>query len=33
MQKPTLEELLSQITPTNLHKEIDFGRSEGNESL
>ncbi|OAB35042.1 hypothetical protein PMSM_10670 [Paenibacillus macquariensis subsp. macquariensis] len=33
IQKPTLEELLSQITPTNQHKEIDFGKSEGNESL
>jgi antitoxin MazE len=32
-QKPTLEELLSQITPTNRHKDIDFGKSEGNESL
>lgn len=32
-QKPTLEELLSQITPTNRHNEIDFGKSEGNESL
>ncbi len=31
--KPTLDELLSQIAPTNRHKEINFGKSDGNESL
>lgn len=25
--KPTLEELVSQITPENRHKEIDFARA------
>jgi len=34
--KPTtthtyLEELVSQITPQNLHREVDTGRSVGNE--
>ena len=31
-KKYTLEELLSQITPENQHKEIDYG-SEGRELL
>lgn len=30
-QKATLAELLSGITPENRHKEIDFGKPEGNE--
>lgn len=29
--KPTLEQLLSQITAENRHTEIDFGKREGNE--
>ncbi len=29
----TLEDLLAQITPENLHKEIDFGLPEGRELL
>ncbi len=29
--KPTLEELLAGITPENQHKEIDFGKPEGDE--
>lgn len=28
---PTLEKLMAQITPTNQHEEIDFGRAEGEE--
>ena len=28
---PTLDELLSKITPENLHGEIDFGNPVGNE--
>lgn len=27
----SLDELLSAITPDNLHSEVDFGSSEGNE--
>ncbi len=30
-QKPTLEELLAQITPENLHGEVDYGPPVGNE--
>jgi antitoxin MazE len=29
----TLESLLSQVTPDNLHSEIDFGSSVGKETL
>lgn len=29
----TLERLLAQVTPENLHGEIDFGASVGRESL
>ena len=29
----TLEQLLGQITPDNLHSEIDFGQSVGKELL
>lgn len=29
----TLEQLLGQITPDNLHSEIDFGESVGKELL
>lgn len=32
-KKPTLEELLSKITPKNRHEEVDFGRQEGKERL
>jgi antitoxin MazE len=28
---PTLEELLSGISPENLHSEVDFGPAEGRE--
>jgi len=28
-----LEELLTEITPSNLHDEIDFGEPRGRESL
>jgi antitoxin MazE len=28
----SLEELLSQITPTNKHNDIDFGEAEGEET-
>lgn len=28
---PSLEELVSRITPENRHAEVDFGRPEGNE--
>jgi antitoxin MazE len=28
---PTLEELVSRITPENRHAEVDFGKPEGNE--
>lgn len=31
-KKPTLEELLSKVTPENRHDEIDF-RVEGNERI
>lgn len=31
--KPTLEQLLSQITPENLHGEVDFGKPVGKEWL
>jgi len=27
----TLEDLLAEITPDNLHSEVDFGKSVGNE--
>lgn len=30
-QKPTLEELMAQITPENQHKEVNRGKSEGGE--
>jgi antitoxin MazE len=30
-KKPTLEELMAQITPENQHSEMDWGQSEGNE--
>ncbi len=29
----TLEDLILQITPENLHEEIDFGIKTGNELL
>ncbi len=29
----TLDEMLANITEENLHTEIDFGKSEGRESL
>jgi antitoxin MazE len=29
----TLESLLSQVTPDNLHGEVDFGSAVGSESL
>ena len=29
--KPSLDELLSKITPQNLHGETDFGKPVGNE--
>ena len=29
----TLDEILANITEENLHKEIDFGKSEGRENL
>jgi len=32
-RKPTLEELLSQITPENRHDEIDFGKPVGRELI
>ncbi|WLR51908.1 AbrB/MazE/SpoVT family DNA-binding domain-containing protein [Bacillus tianshenii] len=32
-KKPQLDELLSKITPENRHKEIDFGKKEGNELI
>lgn len=31
VKKPTLEDLLSKITPENRHNEFDWGESEGNE--
>lgn len=31
--KPTLEQLLSQITVDNLHNEVDFGEPVGKELL
>ncbi len=31
-KKPTLEELLAQVTPENRHVEVDFG-VEGNELM
>ncbi len=30
-KKYTLEDLVSQITPENLHTEVDWGRNMGNE--
>ena len=30
-KRQTLEELLSQITPQNLHKEVDWGDKVGKE--
>lgn len=30
-RKPTLEELMAQITPENQHDEVDWGKPEGNE--
>jgi len=30
-QKETLEKLLEKITPENIHEEINFGKTEGNE--
>lgn len=30
---PTLEQLLSKVTPENLHGEVDFGRPVGKELL
>lgn len=32
-KKPTLEELVEQITPDNRHEEIDFGEPVGKEIL
>ncbi len=32
-QKPTLDTLLSQVTPDNQHKEVDFGHPEGDELI
>ena len=29
--KITLKELVSKITPENIHKEVDWGKSEGKE--
>lgn len=31
--RPTLEQLLSKVTPENLHGEVDFGRPVGKELL
>lgn len=30
-RKPTLEELMSKITPENQHQPVDWGRPEGKE--
>jgi antitoxin MazE len=30
-KKPTLDELLAQITPENSHQEFQWGKAEGNE--
>jgi len=30
-KKPTLEELISKITPENKHDEVDWGKPEGAE--
>lgn len=30
-RKPTLEEMMAQITPENQHEEIDWGKPEGRE--
>jgi len=30
-KQPSLEDLLSKITPENIHPEIDFGKNEGKE--
>lgn len=30
-QKPTLEEMMAQITPENQHDEIDWGKPVGKE--
>ncbi|MFD1363141.1 AbrB/MazE/SpoVT family DNA-binding domain-containing protein [Lentibacillus salinarum] len=32
-RKPTLDDLLSQITPENQHEEIDFGKPQGDELI
>ncbi|MFD2923056.1 AbrB/MazE/SpoVT family DNA-binding domain-containing protein [Halobacillus naozhouensis] len=32
-QKPILDTLLSQVTPDNQHKEVDFGYPEGDELI
>lgn len=32
-KKPTLDDLISKITPDNRHAEVDFGKAEGNEML
>jgi len=30
-KKPTLEELIAQITPANRHAEVDWGKPRGKE--
>jgi antitoxin component of MazEF toxin-antitoxin module len=32
-RKPTLEELMSKITPENQHEEVDFGSPQGEELI
>ena len=32
VDRPTLEQLVDQITPKNLHKEINWGKPVGNEA-
>jgi antitoxin MazE len=32
-QEPNLEDLLAQITPNNLHGEVEFGKPVGKEIL
>jgi antitoxin MazE len=32
VRKPKLEELLDRITPANVHREVDAGKSRGRES-
>lgn len=32
IERPTLDQLLNQITPENLHKEINWGKPVGNEA-